>query len=149
MKSKELKIYNLPEERVVLDFIDAKPNFMIFAIFVIGLLLTIIGQIIWSISLLLFSFFAISMMPNRVLVEFCHDYLILYNHANKVDCEIIYYEDVVKWKYSSGLNYDTLSICLVDDSVHKIDGFSRLTFEKLMNKYLKDKKEKKKSKKQM
>ena len=142
MKSKELKIYNLPEGRIVLDVIDAKPNIWIFVIFTIGLLLTIYNQLIWGISLILFSFFMIVMLPKRVLIEFYHDYMVLYNHANKSDCEIIYYDDVLKWKYSLGLSYDTLSIHLVDDSVHNVDGFSKFAYEVVMNRYLKDKKEK-------
>lgn len=55
---------------------------------------------------------------------------------------MIYYDDVLKWKYNSGVYYDDLEITLVDDSVHIIDGFSKVEYETLMNRFLKDKKDK-------
>ena len=142
MKSKELKKYNLPEDRVCLAMIDAKPNLLIVTMFVVGLLFSVLKSYVWGISFVLFSLVTAVVLPNRILIEFYDEYLVLYNHANKRDCEIIYYEDVVKWKYDSGLSYDTLSITLVDDSVHEVDGFSKITFESLMNRFLKEKKEK-------
>ena len=141
MKSKELKQYNLPEDRIILSQIDAKPNVILFAILFIGFGLVTLKSIIWGASMILVSFMGIVVLPKRVLIEFCYDYLILYNHANKTTCEIIYYEDVLKWKYVAGLGYDELRIKLVDDSVHKVDGFSKMLFETSMNRFLKDKKE--------
>jgi len=141
VKSKELKHYNLPEDRVILGQIDAKPTAALYILLAIGSCLITVKQIIWGSSIILLSIVGIILLPKRVLIEFYYDFLVLYNHANKNDCEIIYYEDVVKWKYVSGLGYDTLKITLVDNSLHLIDGFSKITFENQMNRFLKDKKE--------
>ena len=149
MKSKELKIYNLPERRTVLTSIDAKPNVTIYLLFFFGVFLVVIKQYVWGVSLSLTALLMIGLLPNRVLIEFYNEYLVLYNHADKNVCEIIYYEDVVKWSYSVGLSYDTLYITLTDDSTHKIDAFSKISFEQALNRFLKDKKEKtKKSRRQ-
>lgn len=149
MKSKELKIYNLPEGRTILSSIDAKPSVLIFVLFIFGILLFVLKQYVWGASLTLTALLMMGLLPRRVLIEFYNSYLVLYNHANKNLCEIIYYEDVEKWSYSVGLSYDNLSITLVDGSVHSIVAFSKITFEQLMNKFLKDKKEKsKKTRKQ-
>ena len=144
MKSKELKTYNLPEDRVLLAAIDAKPEWMIFAFFVLGVFLIVYQRYIAGSSFFGIAICATFFLPNRVLVEFYSDFLVIFNHANKNTCEIIYYDDVVNWSYVYGITYDTLDIKLIDDSVHSIDAYSKVLFENLMNRFLKDKKEKKK-----
>lgn len=82
-------------------------------------------------------------MPNRLLIEFTSNYLILYNKGNSVDCYIVYYADIVTWKYIGGFKEDELIINLIDGTSLKLEAFSKIRFEREMNKYLKDKKEKK------
>ena len=142
MKSKELKKYNLPEDRILLGLIDAKPNTFLFLIFLIGLALVAtahytVGAFITGVSAMAFM-----VLPRRILVEFYENYLVLYNHAGKNDCEMIYYEDVVKWRYNYGISYDELQIILTDNSTHTIDAYSKVEYEALMNRFLKDKKDK-------
>ncbi len=147
MNSKELKRYNLPEDRFLLAVIDAKPSFILFLIFIIGLVLVVARQYSVGIVVTLLAAISYITLPSRVLIEFYQNYLVLYNHANKNDCEMIYYDEVVKWRYVYGINYDYVELILVDDSTHTIDAFSRSLFEGLLNKYLKDKKDKTKRKK--
>ncbi len=147
MNSKELKRYNLPEDRFLLAAIDAKPSFILFLIFIIGLVLVVVRQYSVGIVVTLLATISYIALPSRVLMEFYQNYLVLYNHANKNDCEMIYYDEVVKWRYVYGINYDYVELILVDDSTHTIDAFSRSLFEGYLNKYLKDKKDKTKRKK--
>ena len=147
MNSKELKRYNLPEDRYLLAVVDAKPSFILFLIFIIGLVLVVIRQYSVGIVVTLLATISYVALPSRVLMEFYQNYLVLYNHANKNDCEMIYYDEVVKWRYVYGINYDYVELILVDDSTHAIDAFSRSLFEGYLNKYLKDKKDKTKRKK--
>ena len=147
MNSKELKRYNLPEDRYLLAVVDAKPSFILFLIFIIGLVLMVIRQYSVGIVVTLLATISYVALPSRVLMEFYQNYLVLYNHANKNDCEMIYYDEVVKWRYVYGINYDYVELILVDDSTHAIDAFSRSLFEGYLNKYLKDKKDKTKRKK--
>lgn len=142
MESKELKRYNLPEDRILLGIIDAKPDSYLLIVFFLGVILLlgknyILGMAFISLTLLAFLF-----LPKRVLVEFYENYLVLYNHASKNDCDMIFYDEVVKWRYSYGVSYDELEIFLVDDSVHRVDGFSKMLYETQMNRFLKDKKDK-------
>lgn len=147
MNSKELKRYNLPEDRYLLAVVDAKPSFILFLIFIIGLVLVVVRQYSVGIVVTLLATISYVALPSRVLMEFYQNYLVLYNHANKNDCEMIYYDEVVKWRYVYGINYDYVELILVDDSTHAIDAFSRSLFEGYLNKYLKDKKDKTKRKK--
>lgn len=147
MKSKELKTYNLPEDRIVLAYIDAKPTIAIFIIFIFGDILLAYQQYLMGVAIMLMTLGAMFLLPSRKLIEFYSDYLVLYNHANKDVCEMIYYEDVISWHYTYGVAYDKLNFKLTDNSIHSVDGFSIITFENQLNKYLKDKKEIKKEKK--
>lgn len=148
MESKELKRYNLPEDRVLLGIIDAKPDTYLFIVFIVGVILLLTKQYTLSIVFISSPILAFIFLPNRVLVEFYDKYLVLYNHASKNDCEMIYYDEIVKWRYVYGTSYDELQIKLVDDSAHSIDGFSKMLYEGYMNRFLKDKKDKtKRSKK--
>lgn len=142
IKSKELKRYNLPEDRILLGIVDAKPNGSLFVIFMFGMILIVAKAYIYGILTASVCVLAFLFLPRRIMIEFYGQYLVLYNHANKNDCEMIYYDDVLKWKYNSGVYYDDLEITLVDDSVHIIDGFSKVEYETLMNRFLKDKKDK-------
>ncbi len=147
MNSKELKKYNLPEDRLLLVAIDAKPSFILFIVFIIGLTLVVVKEYTVGIVITTLAIISYIALPSRVLIEFYHDYLVLYNHANKNDCEMIYYNEVVKWRYVYGINYDYVELVLVDDSTHTIDAFSRVRFENYLNRFLKDKKDKNKRKK--
>ena len=147
MDSKELKKYNLPEDRFLLAAIDAKPSFILFLIFMAGLTLVVIREYTIGIVVTVLASLSYAVLPSRVLIEFYQNYLVLYNHANKNDCEMIYYDEVVKWRYVYGVNYDYVELLLIDDSTHTIDAFSRVKFENFLNRFLKDKKDKTKRKK--
>lgn len=142
MESKEIKRYNLPEDRILLGIIDAKPDMYLFVIFFIGVLFLLFRQYTIALAFISISLLAFMFLPKRVLVEFYDKYLVLYNHASKHDCEMIYYDEVVKWKYTYGVSYDELQIYLTDDSIHSVDGFSKMLYENQMNRFLKDKKDK-------
>ncbi|MDO4501328.1 MAG: hypothetical protein Q4B60_08695 [Erysipelotrichaceae bacterium] len=142
MKSKELKKYNLPEDRILLGIIDAKPNAILFVSFFIGLIFLLFKQYVWGAIICGYAMMLMTFLPGKVLVEFYEEYLVLYNHANKNDCDMIYYDEVVKWRYNYGISYDELTITLIDDSNRSVDGFSRVEYETKMNRFLKDKKDK-------
>lgn len=146
MESKEIKRYNLPEDRILLGLIDAKPTIYLFIIFVIGVLFLLGKNYTLSIIFMSTGILSFIFLPERILVEFYENYLVLYNHASKNDCEMIYYDEIVKWRYSSGVSYDELQIELIDDSLHIVDGFSKIIYENQMSRFLKDKRDKTKKK---
>ncbi len=147
MESKELKRYNLPEDRQLLGVIDAKPSLILFIIFLVGLFLLVIRQYVLGTIVIAVATLSFVLLPSRVLIEFYYDYLVLYNHADKNDCEMIFYDEVVKWRYIFGMTYDYVELTLVDDSTHVVDAYSRTEFESYLNRFMKDKKDKSKRKK--
>ena len=140
MKSIEIKQYNLPQDRFLVDRIDAKPNYLfglliIFGIFLLGYnTASLFGFIVIA-----FGVACIVFMPNVVLMEFYDNYLVMFNKANKNTCFLVYYNEVASWYYSWSANKDFLNIELIDGSVIKIEAFSKPLFESKMNRFLKDK----------
>ncbi|MDO4198586.1 MAG: hypothetical protein Q4D13_06335 [Erysipelotrichaceae bacterium] len=143
MKSKELKVYNIPINERFLDSIDAKPAGMLVLMMLIGMALIVLRWgMVFGISLIAFSSVCLLFMPQDVLMYFYNDFLILYNKANRENCVLIYYDEVASWYYSWGASADYLYIELVDGMVEKIEAFSKTLFEAKMRTYMKDKQKK-------
>ena len=141
MKSKELKVYNLPSDDILVSRIDAKPN-MIFSFLIIVGIISFFFDIsfFYGITIISISVFAIIFMPRVTLMDFFQNYLVVYNKANKNTCVMIYYDEIVSWHYSWSTNRDYLYIELEDGTIEKVEAFSKTLFESNMNRFLKDKK---------
>lgn len=140
MKSKELKTYNLPADDLLISRIDAKPNIIFLFLMMLGFLSFLFNiPSLYGIMMILTSILAMAYMPRVVLIEFYQDYLVLYNRADKKNCFLIYYEDVVSWHYKWGTNRDYLYIDLKDGSTERLEAFSKTLFESSMNRFLKEK----------
>ncbi len=78
MKSKELKIYNLPEDSQVIAQIDAKPNFLFTITILMGLFSFMMNvPSAYGVILILFSLYGLTYMPRVVLMEFFSEYLVI------------------------------------------------------------------------
>ena len=97
---------------------------------------------IYGVAILILALSFLMFLPRLIMVEFYKNYLILHNKADKTDCVLIYYEDIVTWYYQRGNKKDYLYIELIDGTSEKIEAFSKTEFELGMNYFLKDKKKK-------
>ena len=143
MKSKELKTYNLTSGRTVNSMINAKPHGFLIFLFASGVVLSFLEMTSgFGIGLAIVSLLCLLLLPERIMAEFSDDYFVLYNKAGHSECMLIYYEDVVSWRYDKGVVEDELVITLEDGSSARIEGFSKTVFESSLNQYIPDKKEK-------
>lgn len=140
MKSKELKNYNLPDNRTYNETLEAKPIGLLLMIMTVGFYLIVRKYYIYGCALFFFSAACLIFLPGRRLIEFYDDYMILYNKARKDECNIIYYDDIKSWEYKTSVSMDELVLILNDGSVQKCNGYSKTEFENHLNKYIKDKK---------
>lgn len=140
MKSKELKNYNLPDNRTYNDVLDAKPVPFLLIVMGVGFVLLINKLVIFGCALFFLGAACLIFLPNRKLIEFYDDCMIIYNKARKDECCIVYYDDVKSWEYRMSVSDDELVLILADDSIQKVDGYSKTEFEKQLDKYMKDKK---------
>ena len=139
MKTKELKQYNLPSDRILVGSIEAKPYFLIFLALIIGFVLVFFFNRMYGISLIFMGFGCLAFLPRRELMEFTTDYVILFNKANQSNCILIYYEDIESWSYINGFLEDEVVIELVDGSTQRIECFSKNKIERLLGLYAKGK----------
>ena len=136
MKSKELKVYNLPQDEQATMVIDAKPYNLLIGFVIVGILLVLFKiSNLYGVGIIIVGICSIIFLPRTVLIEFFTNYLVLYNMASKDDCCLIYYEDVVSYEYKRGSLKDYLYIELIDGSIKKIEAFSKVLFEAYLNRY--------------
>ena len=136
MRSKELKVYNLPLESKLEHEIDAKPYVGLGIMVLVGLIMiTSSSTTVFGIILTILCLCFMVILPKVVLIEFFAEHMIMYNKASKEDCALIYYEDVVSYKYIIGVLKDYLVVNLEDGSQEVSEAYSKLLFERYMNKH--------------
>ena len=137
MKSQMIKVRNLPDWAHQPYTIHVKPVFFLALMGIVGIVMFVSGGPWVGVGLILsiLSVFALLMMPDRILIQFTPDYMILYNHRDRDTCTVIYWEDLVNWQYEFHPNYDTLSCFLTDGSVQRIDLYSKRLAAKYLNQY--------------
>ena len=142
MKSQRILIRNLPTDAFYnTKKIAVKPTTALYCMLAVGAAFFFINQVfaLVAISLVLVSVFSLVVLPDRKLCEFSREWMVLYNQHNRQECMMIYYEDVVSWRYEWHSTVDTLVICLTDGTTESIDVYGKLRLEKLMNEHLKGK----------
>lgn len=135
MKSKEIRVRNLPKDDVPFYVSNVKPTSFLIVAMIAGIsflwirsYLQVIGVMVIMVSL-----FSLLMLPDCKLYEIYQDYIVLYNRHDKSECFIIYYEDIVSWHYEWNPSFDQLVISLVDGSVEKQEVYAKYRIEKWLN----------------
>ena len=135
MKSKEIRVRNLPKDDVPFYVSNVKPTSFLIIAMIMGICflwirsyLQVIGVMVIMVSL-----FSLLMLPDCKLYEIHQDYIVLYNRHDKSECFIIYYEDMVSWHYEWNPSIDQLVISLVDGSVEKQEVYAKYRIEKWLN----------------
>ena len=135
MKSKEIRVRNLPKDDVPFYVSNVKPTSFLMIAMIAGICflwirtyLQVIGVMVIMVSL-----FSLLMLPDCKLYEIHQDYIVFYNRHDKSECFIIYYEDMVSWNYEWNPSTDQLVISLVDGSVEKQEVYAKYRIEKWLN----------------
>lgn len=124
--------------------IDAKPTWIFLFATVVGLFLLIFKDLyLYGVILTISALSCGMFFPRTLMMAFYPEYLILYNRADRSDCVLIYYNEVVSWHYTwSAAGKDYLYIELEDGSTEKIEAFSKGLFESRMKRVLREKQRK-------
>ena len=150
MKSKVIKVRNLSDEKgFVQKTVHVKPHAFLYLILFASILLYWMRPYLAGLcaSMFLLSAFALLVMPDRKLVQFTSDYMILYNCEDNSECMLAYYEDIVSWRYEWHANVDLLVLSMVDGSTETQEMYSRWSIMKYMKLYAAGKEEKNRRKK--
>ncbi len=138
MNSKEIKAYNLPSDRKVIYHMETKPYVVLVIILIIGFLMFAINATL-AIVISATMAYAIILLPSKVIIDFCEEYVILYNRPAKSDCMMIYYDEIVSWSYKKGSVEDELLFELIDGSKERVECFNRYKVRSILNEYASDK----------
>ena len=113
-------------------------------ILVAGIVMLILKSYMIGISLplIILTLFAILGMPDRILVQFADDYLVMYNRSDKNECTIVYWDEIVSWHYEYHHACDKLVVSLVDGSTESVDMYSKRSIAKQMAQYASGKEKK-------
>lgn len=127
MKSQVIRIRNLPATRSVLQRYQLKPTLLLVSMIIIGMLLVAARPylLLGGIMMTMLGAFCLFVMPDGILCEFTREYLILYNRRRTDDCMLIYWDEIVSWKYEKHSTADELIITLVDGSTQKQECYSK------------------------
>lgn len=144
MRSKVIKVRNLPESETKPHNVNVKPTVFLCILLVIGVIFTFLKSymMLMGFAMILLSLFALFIMPDRTLATMSPDFLVLYNCSNRDECNLIYWDEIVFWQYEWHGSADLLVVGLIDGSTEAQEMFSRRSIAKWMKQYAKGKEKK-------
>lgn len=127
MKSKLLSVKNIPVESMIIKSIDVKPTLNLIVLIALGVVIWIIFPMTMmiSFSLAILGTFCLMFFPNRRLMLVTQDFLVLYNQKNRNECVLVYWDEILFWRYVSQNDKDELEIELIEDRVERMECFSK------------------------
>lgn len=135
MRSQYIKIRNLDPFVVKTAYtIRVKPWWLLWVIFFSGVVLVTFRSYTAGIALplLILTLFCLFVMPDRILVQFTPDYMIMYNRQDKNEATLIYYDEIVQWQYEYHRSSDTFVVTLKDGSSQSVDMFAKYAISRPM-----------------
>lgn len=142
MKTQKIRVRNLSEARIRQGInVHVKPLPVLTSMLAIGAILIIASPnlIVAGLSLILVSIFMITILPDRVLITFLDDCMVLYNQQDRSMCMLIYYDEVVNWQYIYHAKYDEIIFTLVDGSKEVQEMYSLNSVVAALDEHLKGK----------
>ena len=137
MKSQPIKVINLPQTKESLPAIRVKPILIhvLFIVLAFWLIFSDSELTAAGIMLLVFPIFSLFVLPDRTLVEFSEQYMVMYNERDRERCMLIYWEDIVSWQYEWHQWADHFIVNLVDGSSCSVDMYSKRRISGWMEHY--------------
>ncbi len=142
MKSQVIHARNIPHTEIRPYVVHVKPVWGLTAFLILGIAMmfskgpTAIKWIGLWIGIV--CIYAQLFLPDRILLMFFDEFMVMNNQRGS-ECTIVYYDEIVKWKYEYHPSGDMLVLSLVDDTTYSIELFSKLSISKVLNQYCKGK----------
>ncbi len=132
-----IKVINLPPVKESLPAVRVKPVMFLLLFIALGfyLIFSDVDLTTAGVMLLVMPVFALLILPDRTLVEFADQYMVMYNSRDRAMCTIIYWEDIVSWQYEWHSRVDKLIVNLVDGTTCSVDMYSKRKIATWMNRY--------------
>lgn len=131
IKSKILKIRNLPTDGKKIDQINAKPYLFIIVFLIVGICLMCTRLYLVGFVVTFLFLYYLLFVKDVVLIEFFDRYAVFYLNNGKDECFLLFWEDVLHWSISGNRNdLDLLSIVLRNNETVALKCLSRKKVEK-------------------
>lgn len=127
MKSKILKIRNLPQDKTVMYTLQAKPFIFLMTMMIVSIFIAIFNatNFLYAIVIFLVALFAIVFMPDSLILQFMKEYMVIYHNLRRNECYLVYYDEIKVWQYQWSLQKDYLYLQLIDDAEFCVECFNR------------------------
>lgn len=137
MRSKTIKIINIPEYPYIIRTVSVKPIALMFTVIGIGVSFLFINTdfAMFGLVFIIIAIFSIMFLPDAKIVEYTDEYIILYNTKEKDECKLVYWDEILGWQYKWHTDKDELNIELIDHSIEKVDIYSKSTVFPYFKKY--------------
>lgn len=137
MRSQNIKIRNIPILPPVMKTVHVKPAVALMFVFIIGCwsIFRNANSVILGVAIMIVAMFAILFLPDRILVQFTSDYLILYNCHSRDECMLVYWDEIVSWQYEWHASVDELVITLTDGSTQTAEMYSKASIYRAMSQF--------------
>lgn len=142
MKSQVIKTRNIPADVLKSAYaVRVKPWALLLVTLFAGVAILIVKSYMIGLALplVILTLFAILVMPDRVLVQFAPEYMIMYNRKDREECTLVYWEEIVSWAYEYHGSCDYLAVTLTDGSTEMAEMYSRRSIRRYMKLYAKNK----------
>ena len=136
VKSKCLKIRNIPTDGEFLGRINSKPYLFIIVAILIGLALLTTDFYMVGILLCLVFLYCLIFVKNLKLIEFYKEYAVFFLNNGNDECFLLFWQDVSSWNIESHVNdLDILHIQLKNGEEIALKCLSRKKIRKYFNTY--------------
>lgn len=133
VKSKVLKIRNLPSDGQKLDTISSKPYAFILVLFSAGIILLCTEYYLIGAIASIFGGYYLFFVKNVKLIEFFDRYAIFYMNNGRDEAFVLFWEDVQRWEFvPCKSELDTLTITLKNQQSVSIKCVSKKKIEKYL-----------------
>lgn len=114
IRSKNLKIRNLPKGNQRLDQINSKPYLFLGLFLVMGTALLLCKSYLLGSMFIILFFYNFCFVKNDILIEFYNEYAVFYHYNNhKDECFLLFWQDIAKWQYvHTKKDYDEIEVWL-------------------------------------
>lgn len=148
MKSKTLKVRNIPAGRLVFFRMNVKPTEYLSALLVVMIMFLFMNAPFPTIGLIGSTVlcFALVATPDRTLLDMNEEFMTFYSPKDVSECAILYWDEILNWQYVKHRQCDHLKIELINGDVHDSEVYYDKRLIRLLNLYAAGK-EKKTSKK--
>ena len=137
VRSKILKIRNLPADGTRIDQIKAKPYGFIILFLLLGIAMTFTRFYIFGFIIAAVFLFYLVGVKDMVLVEFFDCYAVFYLNNGLDECFLLFWDDIEHWEIvSSRRDLDVLNITLKNNQTISLKCLGKKKIEKYFCQYV-------------